>query len=120
VYLIRAAIKAASIPAHLHEVKDGEQAMRFFDATDADSSLPSPSLVILDINLPRKHGGEVLRYMRKSSRCRTALVIAVSTSDLAQDHNEMTALGANGYFRKPSEYQAFMKLGDIIKNLLGC
>jgi two-component system, chemotaxis family, response regulator Rcp1 len=56
--------------------------------------------------------------MRKSPKCSKALVIAVSTSDSAQDRETMTELGANGYFRKPSEYADFMKLGDMIKNVL--
>jgi chemotaxis family two-component system response regulator Rcp1 len=116
--LIGRAIKAASLDAELHLVRDGEQAILFFDEADADSAVPCPALVILDINLPRKQGGDVLRHMRKSPKCSKALVIAVSTSDSAQDRETMTELGANGYFRKPSEYADFMKLGDMIKNVL--
>jgi DNA-binding response OmpR family regulator len=56
--------------------------------------------------------------MRRSRRCANALVIAVSTSDSARDREQMTELGVNGYFRKPSEYAAFMKLGDLVKGLL--
>jgi hypothetical protein len=51
-------------------------------------------------------------------RCANALVIAVSTSDSARDREQMTELGVNGYFRKPSECAAFMKLGDLVKGLL--
>jgi two-component system, chemotaxis family, response regulator Rcp1 len=57
--------------------------------------------------------------MRGSRKCGKALVIAVSTSDSAQDRAQMKSLGANGYFRKPSAYDEFMKLGDIVKALLG-
>lgn len=99
-------------------VKDGEQAIRFFDDLDGQDAASSPVLVILDINLPRKHGGEVLEYMRKSRRCCNALVIAVSTSDCKQDRENMARLGANEYFHKPSDYLEFMKLGDIVKALL--
>jgi chemotaxis family two-component system response regulator Rcp1 len=118
VFLIRAAIDAANIHADLHIVKDGEQAVRFLDEADGDDAAPSPALVILDINLPRKQGGEVLQHLRKSRRCGTALVIAVSTSDSTQDREHMTRLGANAYFNKPSEYSDFMKLGDLVKELL--
>jgi chemotaxis family two-component system response regulator Rcp1 len=118
VFLIRAAINAANIAADVHIVKDGEQAVKFFDEADGDDAAPSPALVILDINLPRKQGGEVLEHLRKSRRSGTALVIAVSSSDSAQDRKNMTKLGANGYFHKPSEYADFMKLGDIVKELL--
>ncbi len=118
VYLIRAAIQAANIHAEIEVVKDGEQATRFFDDADRDGTVPCPSLVILDINLPRKQGGEVLQHMRQSLKCRNALVLVVSTSNSAGDRENMMKLGANGYFHKPSEYASFMKLGWIIKELL--
>lgn len=118
VFLIRTAIQTADIPAHLHVVRDGEQALKFFEEADQDAERPCPSLVILDINLPKKQGGEVLEQMRKSGRCCKALVIAVSTSDSPADRLNMLRLGANGYFHKPSEYKDFMKLGDVIKGLL--
>jgi DNA-binding response OmpR family regulator len=119
VLLISRAIKAANPDADMQIVRDGEQAIRFFDEKDQDQGSPCPSLVILDINLPRKQGSDVLRHMRKSQRCCNALVIAVSTSDSARDRDAMRELGTNGYFRKPSEYAEFMKLGGIIKELLG-
>jgi chemotaxis family two-component system response regulator Rcp1 len=118
VFLILKAIEAKKLPIALHVVRDGEQAVRYFDEADGDVSAPCPTLVILDINLPKKQGSEVLKHMRRSRRCANALVIAVSTSDSARDREQMTELGANGYFRKPSEYAAFMKLGDLVKRLL--
>jgi CheY-like chemotaxis protein len=118
VFLIYEAIEAKNLSVSIHVVRDGEQAMRYFDQVDADASAPYPALVILDINLPKKLGGEVLTYLRRSPRCGNARVIAVSTSDSAREKEQMTRLGANGYFRKPSEYAAFMKLGDMVQELL--
>lgn len=106
-------------PVHAFSlVRDGEQAIRYFDEADANASVPCPSLVILDNNLPKKQGGDVLKHMRANRRCTNALVIVVSTSDSAQDRERMTALGANGYFRKPTSYSAFMKFGDVVEALL--
>ena len=85
---------------------------------DADPEAPRPDLVLLDINLPRYKGTEVLRNLRASSRCRDALVLVVTSSDSSRDREEMDALGANGYFRKPSEYSEFMTLGQIVRDLL--
>jgi CheY-like chemotaxis protein len=118
VFLIRAAIDVAKIDAEFHIARDGERAIRFFDEADGDDGAPVPVLVILDINLPKKNGGEVLRHMRKSRKCGNALVMVVSTSDSARDREEMGKLGANGYFRKPSVWADFMKLGDMIRELL--
>jgi two-component system, chemotaxis family, response regulator Rcp1 len=119
VLLIRRAIKGAKLDADLHVVKDGEQAVRFFDETDRDDAAPCPALVVLDINLPKKQGGEVLQHMRRSRRCGATRVIAISTSDILRDRENMIKLGANRFFKKPSEYADFMKLGDMIKDLLG-
>ncbi len=118
VFLIQEAIEKSGLPVTVRVVKDGEQAVRFFDRADADASMPCPALVLLDINLPKKNGGDVLKYMRQSRRCAAALVVAVSSSDSARDRQQMKSLGADGYFRKPSEYDAFMKLGEMVKTLL--
>lgn len=119
VFLIQEAIDAAALPVTVHVVRDGNEAVQFFDKADADASMPCPALVLLDINLPKKHGGEVLKHLRQSCRCGKALMIVVSSSDSAQDREQMKMLGADAYFRKPSEYDAFMKLSDIVKALIG-
>jgi CheY-like chemotaxis protein len=118
VFLMREAIGAKALSVSIHVVSNGEQAVRYFDQADADAGVPCPSLVILDINLPRKQGGEVLQHMRRSVRCSKAFVIAVSTSDSARDRDQMMQLGADAFFRKPSEYAAFMALGDLVTGLL--
>jgi DNA-binding response OmpR family regulator len=119
VFLIHEAMEATRLPLRLHVAEDGEQAVRFFDRADDDPEMPCPALVILDINLPKKQGGDVLEHMRRSRKCADALVIAVSTSDSAEDRERMANLGADEYFRKPSGYDEFMKLSDIVKDLLG-
>lgn len=118
VFLIQQAIEAAKLSLALHVVTDGNQAVRFFERVESDATLPVPALVILDINLPKMQGSDVLRHMRQSRRCGGAQVIVVSTSGSENDRKLMTELGANGYFRKPSEYDEFMKLGDMVKALL--
>jgi CheY-like chemotaxis protein len=118
VFIIRAALEAAKLNAQLHFVKDGEQAVKFFDQANSDNAAPCPALVLLDINLPRKQGGEVLQYMRGTRRCRHALVIVVSSSNSAVDRKQMKDLGANAYFHKRSTYAEFMKLGEMVKELL--
>jgi CheY-like chemotaxis protein len=108
--LIRRALTRAGIGATMHEVDDGEKAMQFFEAADRDPSAPCPDLVLLDVNLPRFKGAEVLQHLRASVRCRACAVLVVSSSDSPRDREEMDRLGANGYFRKPSEFEEFMQL----------
>lgn len=118
VFLIKEAIDNAGCSVTVHVVTDGEEAVRFFDRADQDATQPCPALVILDINLPKKQGNEVLKHMRRSRRCRHALILAVSTSDSNRDREQMQTLGANQYFRKPSDYEEFMRLGEIVQTLL--
>lgn len=118
VFLIQEAIQNANFPVAVQVVNDGEQAVRFFDSADQDVTIPAPALVILDINLPKKQGGDVLKYMRQTRRCGGALVVVVSTSESARDREQMEKLGASRYFRKPSGYDQFMQLGEIVKSLL--
>jgi chemotaxis family two-component system response regulator Rcp1 len=68
--------------------------------------------------MPRYKGGEILRRLRASARCRNALVLVVTSSDAQRDREEMDSLGANGYFRKPSEFEEFMRLGQQVWELL--
>ncbi|MGA2113871.1 MAG: response regulator [Bryobacteraceae bacterium] len=118
VFLIEEAIQATKLSVSVQVVNDGEQAVKFFDRADSDGNVACPALVILDINLPKKQGGEVLKHMRATRRCANALVVAISTSNSRREREQMTQLGANGYFCKPSEYADFMKLGDLIKAAL--
>lgn len=97
---------------------DGDAATKFFDATDADEDAPCPVLVLLDINLPKKSGDEVLQHLRHSPRCRQAQVLVVSSSDAARDREVVAGLSVAGYFKKPSDYAEFMKLGPWVKALL--
>jgi len=111
-------LRNEGIRAELQEVDDGEKAIRFFESADADPEAPCPDLILLDINMPRYKGGEILRRLRASSRCGKSLVLVVTSSDSERDREEMDSLGANGYFRKPSEFAEFMKLGQLVKELL--
>ena len=118
VFIVREALQAAQIAAKLEVVADGESAIRFLKGVDTDESSPALDLVILDLNLPRKSGIEVLRQLRATKRSAGARVLVVTSSDAARDHEETTRLGADQYFRKPSRYDAFLKLGDIVRAML--
>lgn len=119
VFLIREAIEAAKVNAELQVLSDGDKAARYFDEIDRQQAAECPALVIMDINLPKKHGDEVLRHLRASRRCRDTAVLVVTSSNSAQDRDGMARLGISGYFRKPSDYEEFMKLGDVVRAVLG-
>ena len=119
VFLIREAIDATQLHVEVQIAKDGEQATQFFDEIDNDELANAPCLVILDLNLPKKHGYEVLDHMRRSRRCGETPVVVVSTSDSARDRARVAGLGVSRYLRKPSEYADLLTLRDAVKDVLG-
>ena len=76
-----------------------------------------PNLMIIDLNLPRRSGREVLELMRRGARCRTVPVVVLSSSDAAQDKEAATRLGASKYISKPSRLDEFLAIGAILRDL---
>jgi chemotaxis family two-component system response regulator Rcp1 len=116
-YLILDAIKNADIDANVQVVHDGQQATLLLDLIQSSSAL-CPDLILLDLNLPKESGEDVLRHIRKSAKCKNTRVLIVTSSDLASDREGITRLGVSGYFQKPSDYAEYLKLGFIARSLL--
>jgi len=112
VFLIREALQSAGVRAEIDVVHDGQAALRFLDEE------ARPALVLLDLNLPKYSGREVLRHIRANIRMKDLAVLVVTSSALSQDREELTAVGFDGHFQKPSDYAAFLKLGPLVKGLL--
>ena len=118
VLLIQEAIELYALPLDLHIVEDGEKALEFIRAAENDSEAPCPELLLLDLNLPRRSGKEVLERVRQSRKFKDIPVLIITSSDVAKERDELARLGANRYFRKPSNYEAFLKVGQVLKELL--
>jgi len=118
VYLVKEAISAHGLNIELHLIDDGAQAMRFIAEIDANTHTHCPRLFLLDLNLPKTSGLEVLAQIRRSKRCASSPVLIMTSSDAESDRARSTALGATAYFRKPSGYEAYLKLGEVIQRLL--
>lgn len=100
--------------------KDGQEAMDYFQNgsidCDGDDAVKSEiSLVILDLNLPKINGMEVLKFIKKNSKYCSIPVIILSTSPDQKTIDEAYKNGANGYFVKPSTYDDFVEKIKILK-----
>jgi CheY-like chemotaxis protein len=104
VYLLETALKEANIQLNLYRVADGEQALAFMNRSGPYQQVPKPDLVLLDLNLPRKGGLEVLSEMQESETLRQLPVIVFTSSLLAADRKKSLALGAQHYITKPSSF----------------
>lgn len=118
VYLIREALREHSVDCALRVVSDGREALGIVasDAGAADTS--GIGLIILDLNLPRHDGIEVLRTLRESGRMKGVPVVILTSSDSPRDRVQADELGATRYLRKPSSLEEFLNLGAIFKDLL--
>jgi DNA-binding response OmpR family regulator len=115
--LVREALTEHNVEADLLVISDGDYAIRFIDGLDAEAS-DCPDLVILDLNLPKRPGRDVLESMRKNRKCQDATVVVLSSSDAAEDKADALKLGAHHYVRKPSRLSQFLELGATFKQLL--
>jgi CheY-like chemotaxis protein len=117
--LVREALKQDGLDFELQVLDDGEKAIAFMDDLDRDESCSIPHLVLLDLNLPKRSGDQVLERMRQSLRGAGTPVVIVTSSDSPQDKAQAARLGATRYFQKPSRLEDFMKLGPMVRELLG-
>ena len=106
-----------NLPLEVHIASDGERAIEFIAAAERDPNAPCPHVLLLDLNLPKIDGLEVLRRIRASGKCRNLPVLIVTSSDSPADRSMAKQLGA-GYFRKPVTYEEFVKIGNVLKEFL--
>jgi CheY-like chemotaxis protein len=116
-FLVQQALKEHDVRATIEILRDGQQASDFIDAIE-NGIMKCPDLMILDLNLPKKSGHEVLAKMRSSGTCREVPVVILSSSAVVSDRNESKRLGAVRHIQKPSDLAAFMSIGGVLKALL--
>ena len=117
VFLVRRALQVSGGNFHLEVADDGEKAIRILDGVDAGTGDAAPDILVLDVNVPRKTGNEVLERLRKSPRYGRIPVVMISSSDSPDDRRRALELGATEYFRKPSKLAEFMQLGNLVRRL---
>jgi chemotaxis family two-component system response regulator Rcp1 len=98
-------------------VLDGETAIQFIQEIDSQP-LTCPDLIIVDWNLPKKPGRDVLECIRRSIICSEAPVAILTSSDAHEDKQDAMRLGASRYFKKPSRLSDFISLGAVFKAIL--
>jgi CheY-like chemotaxis protein len=116
VFLIRRALDGQPLLYELILAKDGEEAINYLE--QAATGARKIDLLLLDLNLPRHDGAEVLAYLRSHSSLANVPVVLLTSSDSPQDRERCLSLGASRYFQKPSNLTAFMEIGQIAKQLI--
>jgi len=117
--MVQETLTASNIDAELLFLEDGEQALELLARLETDLQAKCPDLILLDINLPRMDGFQVLARLRQNDRCANVAVIMMTSSAAQEDRAQAVGLHAQAYFQKPNDYNAFLKLGEIINYALG-
>ncbi|MBD2665342.1 two-component response regulator [Richelia sinica FACHB-800] len=116
VELTRIALEDSKISVHLNVVEDGVEAMAFLRKQGYYSDAPYPDIVLLDLNLPKKDGREVLAEIKNDQKLRRIPVVVLTTSQAEEDITKAYNLAANCYITKPVDFDQFVKIVQSIEN----
>ena len=116
VRLTREAFKEAKVRNVIHVARDGVEAMEFLRRQGAHAAAPRPDIILLDLNLPRKDGREVLAELKADPGLRRIPVVVLTTSKAEEDIARSYDLHANCYVTKPVGFDQFI---DVVKTIEG-
>jgi CheY-like chemotaxis protein len=108
--LTEKAFEQGNILNNLHIVGDGVEAMKFLRQEGEYQGKPRPDLVLLDLNMPRKDGWDVLEEIKESSELARIPVIVLTSSEAEEDIVKSYELQANAYLTKPVNFQGFLEI----------
>ncbi len=114
VLLTREALSQATAAINVHVVGDGEAAVDFLRREGEHTTAPRPDLVLLDLNLPRLDGREVLARIKSDPGLRTIPVVVLTTSKSVEDVRSSYDLHANAFVSKPAELERFL---DVVRQV---
>lgn len=112
-------LKRNKVAARLCVVRDGQEVLDYLlrrGEYDDDGRYPMPQLILLDLNLPKRDGREVLKLIKEDPRLKEIPVVIVSTSDREEDVRYATQLGAAAYISKSAGFEKFSaQIGEVLK-----
>ena len=113
--LIEEVFEEAKIKNNIHVAEDGEEAVLYLRGKGKFSGSPRPDIIILDLNLPKKDGREVLREIKEDSNLKNIPVVVLTTSGAEKDIIRAYELHANAYVTKPIDFDQFINvIGSIV------
>lgn len=113
VEITQRALAKSRVANELHVVRDGQEALDFLFGKQ-DAAAPRPDLILLDVNLPRVTGMEVLQQIRADEGLGMIPVIMLTASDREEDIVKSYRLGSNTYIQKPVEFEKFVQALDVL------
>jgi DNA-binding response OmpR family regulator len=116
VFLVRRALDLHRIDYELCLAQDGEEALAA--VRSAENGEIVVDLLLVDLNLPRYDGGQIVAAVRAGARLGKIPIILLTSSDSPHDRCRLMELGASLYFRKPTDLRSFMEVGQLVKDII--
>ncbi len=117
ILMIRECLKKWSIKNYLHVVQDGEQALDFIYSRGSFAESPRPDLILLDLDLPKTSGNEVLSEIKKDPGLTSIKVVVVTTFDAVADTEVWNDLGATLCITKPMDFEEYFQVMSCVEEL---
>ena len=118
VFLIQEALREHGLMPQLSVIEDGEEAISFARRAGQYARAVRPDLILLDLNLPKCNGREVLQSIQENPELTQVPLVIFTSSDSPQDRLAAAEPNVSCYIRKPSSLEEFMKIGGVLKELL--
>ena len=115
VRLTREALKSGKVWSNLHVVEDGEAVLTFLQRQGSYTYAPRPDLILLDLNLPKRDGREVLSIIKADENLKRIPVVVLTTSQAEEDILKAYNLNANCYITKPVDFDQFLKVVRVVE-----
>lgn len=116
VMLTRKALEQGKLANNLHVTTDGVDALEFLRQEGEYEDAPRPDLILLDLNMPRKDGQEVLEELRGDDELRRIPVVVLTSSESEEDIVRSYELNANAYLTKPVDFDGFVEIVNRLEN----
>jgi len=110
VTLTRKALEEGKLANNLHVVNDGVEAMAYLNGEGEYADRPRPDLILLDLNMPRKDGREVLEDIKSDDDLKRIPVVVLTSSEAEEDVAKSYELHANAYLTKPIDFDGFLEI----------
>ena len=117
--LVQEAINESNWMGDVHFVGDGEELLNYLDRTGTFSppaAAPRPGLILLDLNMPKMDGREVIAKIRENPQYRKIPVVVLTTSKADTDIEEIYALGANSFITKPAQFESLVNVMKLLSD----
>jgi len=118
VYLIREALKEHGVAYEMQVASDGAEVLAIIGSDASGAHAHRLGLIILDLNLPRHDGTEILQLLKETAAWSHVPVVVLTSSDSPRDRKMANQFGATLYLRKPTSLEQFLNLGATFKDLL--